>query len=64
MIKNGACYSVAAFYIEFALQTRQFYALSQLVFAKARLKTFSEAQASCKSFYRRRLYEIDVFIRQ
>ena len=62
MIKNGACYSVAAFYIEFATQTRQFYALSQPVFAKARLKTFSEAQASCKSFYRRRLYETDVFI--
>jgi len=62
MIKNGACYSVAAFYIEFALQTRQFYAPSPPGFAEARVKNFSGGQASCKSFYRRRLYEIDVFI--
>lgn len=39
---------------EVALQTHLFIALSQLTFAKALLKTFSEAQASCKSFYRRK----------
>jgi len=45
---NGA----ASFNTEFAWQTRLFIALSQLLFMKALLKTFSEAQASCKSFYR------------
>jgi len=48
-VRNGA----GAFYAEFALQTRLFTALSQLTFAKARLKTFSKADAFCKSFYRR-----------
>jgi len=39
----------------FAVQTRLFIALSQPSFAKARLKTSSETQVSCKSFYKRSL---------
>ena len=42
-IKSAVENIAVAFYAEFALQTRLFVALSQLTFAKALLKTFSEA---------------------